>query len=251
MSIMCSTELKESNAVTSRPNPMAMPRDVAPARTGRRMMWRSDMIVSCENRVDVPRQGAEQLAVAGRRRRLHGDRRRQRQHLAHGLERSRDSGEDRDQPGNDVDVRVMAKNQEREVEKIAVKARETFSHPRTRDIPNGDADQRYGEHDLDVMGGDRHRSIPKGLEKPDLLPFQRNHARQRDVDEESRHQQEDRRHDPPERVELSQLGVQKGMGELILARRRARAPIARQQVVELLDELRAPTCRAGVSRRRC
>ena len=61
---------------------------------------------------------------------------------------------------------------------------------------------RDREDNLDVMGGNRHRPIAERLEKPDLLTFERNHARQCDVDEEGRDQQEDRRHYAPQRIEL-------------------------------------------------
>ena len=47
-----------------------------------------------------------------------------------------DRGKDRDQPGDGVDVRVMAEDQEREVEEVAVEAGEALSHPRAGDIAN-------------------------------------------------------------------------------------------------------------------
>jgi hypothetical protein len=48
MSIMSSVESYISSAVTSRATPSAMPSDVAPARSGRRAMWRTVMVVSCD-----------------------------------------------------------------------------------------------------------------------------------------------------------------------------------------------------------
>ena len=63
------------------------------------------------------------------------------EHLAHGLERSRDGGGDRHQPGNGIDVRVMAEDQEREVEEIAIEPRQALTQPGAGDKADGDADR--------------------------------------------------------------------------------------------------------------
>ena len=109
-----------------------------------------------------------------------------------------------------------------------------MAEPCTRKKAQRNPQAGDGQHELHIVAGDGDGTIANRLQQADLLAFQRDQAHQRHVDEERRHQEEDRRDNPAQSIELLELGVQEGMGELILAAVGAGAAIPSEQAVELL-----------------
>ena len=122
------------------------------------------------------------------------------------------------------------------MKEVAVEAGEAVAEPRAADEADSDADCRDEENHFDVVTSDRQRPVAERLQEPDLLALQRDHARQRDVDEKGRYQQEDRRHHASQRIELPQFRVEKRVRQLVLPAERAGAAILGQEVVEPLDD---------------
>ena len=156
-------------------------------------------------------------------------------HLGDGSQRADHRRDQRDDPRSRVDVRVVLEEQEREVEEVGVEARQPVAEPCARKKAQHDPNAGDSQHELHVVAGDGGRTIADRLQQADLLALQRDQAHQRHVDEERRHQEEDRRDHPAQGVELLELGVQEGMGELVLAAVGAGAAIAGEQTVQLLD----------------
>ena len=123
------------------------------------------------------------------------------------------------------------------MEELLVEPRQPLADPRANDEAYGDADDRDQQHQLHVVHGDGELAVAQRLEQADLLAFERDHARQRHVDEKGRHEQEDRRHDTAQRIELAQLRVKEGVAQLVFACDGPRAAVAREPVIDGLDRL--------------
>lgn len=134
-----------------------------------------------------------------------------------------------------VDLGIAGKDQERERKEAGIKLRQTNPKPDAGRNANDDAKCCDCQHEFHIMLRDCPRRIADGLQQPDLLTLQRDQARQGDVHQHRRDQKEDRRQHLDHGAQLLQLGIQKGVRDLILARHHPDPAVRRGQPVKRLD----------------
>ena len=92
--------------------------------------------------------------------------------LGDGPERPDHCGGERDDPGSRIHVRVVLKEEKRKMEEIGVEARQAVPQPRPRQESECDPEAGDDEHELDVVGRNRERTVADRLQQPDLLALQ-------------------------------------------------------------------------------
>ncbi len=162
--------------------------------------------------------GGPGLPVAHRRRGSHGDGGRQADGLAHRPQRADQRRRKADGAGRDIDLEGVQEHQEREMIEFAVHLRQAAAEPRARREAREDA--AGGDHpgEFHVMQRHGHAPVAERLQQADLLAFQRDDARQRHVQQERGHGQENRRDDIGQGFKLLKFGVEEGVRLLVLAR---------------------------------
>ncbi len=87
------------------------------------------------------------------------------------------------------------------------------------------------------MGHHGAAAIAHRLQKPDLAPLERDQPREGHVDEEGRHDEEDRRQHAAHGAKLLKLGIEEGVRDLIGAPMRAPPAVALEDGVEPVDDV--------------
>ena len=128
-----------------------VPSMVMPVRSGWRIMSRNAMVVSWLTNPSLDIETAQELAVNRRRRRPHGDRRRQGKGGTHCLGRPGDRRQDRDAGGDDIDVLAVAEDEERKAVELGIKARPGAAKPGAGDGADENPDKRDHQDKLEVM----------------------------------------------------------------------------------------------------
>ena len=91
--------------------------------------------------------------------------------------------------------------------------------------------------ELEVMRGDGPIAVPQRLEQADLFAFERNKPRERQIDEECRYEQENRRQRAAHVVEHVEFVVEEGVRGLVLATVSGATTVAIQDLIDVANNV--------------
>ena len=163
---------------------------------------------------------------------MHGNRGRQANDGGNRLYRAQQGCKHSSRGADGVKIEALFEQQEGEGEEIGVQPGQSPAQPQPGDRADGDPHQRDDQDHLGVMGADGPIGIAERLEKTHLLALKRDEPRQDHVDQKGRDEQEDRRDHHRHGAQLRQLGVEKGIGRLVLALIGLSAAIRFEQAID-------------------
>ena len=151
--------------------------------------------------------------------------------------RAKDGGGQAQPARRQIGGRIIAKDEKRKSKEGAQEFRHVRAKKGAKHTSGHNAEQRDHHDKLKVVDRDTAVSITERLQKADLLALECNEPGEREIDEKSGHQQEDRRQRAAHVVEHVELVIEPRVGRLVLASIRRTAPVRLENYVEPLDDI--------------
>ncbi|MCY1228631.1 hypothetical protein D9M72_409570 [compost metagenome] len=182
---------------------------------------------------------AEQRALERRRsRRLHRDRRGQRDDLSKGPESTSESSEYAEECSEEIDVGIVGEDEEWETVVVAEEPRHVNAEPGSRHAADDYSNQGDDGDEFHIVGDNAGVEVPERLEQTKLLAFERDQSAECQVDEEGADDEEDRRKRAAHVSEHVEPVLEIGMRGLVLASVGSAAAVRLEHIVERIGDFR-------------